>query len=251
MDKTFIMKLDDANDLLGKEQSVGGLEYHPVAFPPHQSVLVKREEAVAVILERLKEYRDREFIVGINYYGLEVSINYADGKFQSMILKGDGEKGERISDHIALRIVPAESKSKKKITVHAVLTIHEPTNVAERNYENYEIPGILRQALREGFAPRQDKNIVHRILKVYVDGEWSRVERVWKVIGNMVTTGYSLEYTYSELGEGLEKEMVFDSTPSIVPRSNLIIEDANPKDEKAFPETHFIFDDFVEESTVP
>lgn len=247
MDKTFIMKINETMDLLNKDRSPLGIVSHPVPFPSCKTVTLKRDDSIDAILKHLEDYKDREFIAGVSYYGVTVSINYAEGKFQSMILKGTGEEGERVNDHIALMIVPAEAKSTKNITLHAILTLQEPADVAWRNYSNIDIPAIVRRALREGFEPREDKKVVHRILKVFVDGKWNPLEKVWKVVGNMVTTGFALEYTYEELRENIQKEALYDAV-SIVPRNGFIIMDIKPEDEKAFPETHFIFDDSVEDT---
>lgn len=241
MDKTFIMTINETSDLLERDQPVQGVVPHPVPFTTYLSIPVKREEVTEVILKHLKDYYHREFRVIPDDYGLPVSINYSGGKFKSMILKGTGEEGERVNDAIALKIVPAESKSQKDITLHALITIQTDLKYLRGGIENHEVPRFLREALRNGFEPYEDKGIVYRVLKVFVDGKRQpSSESVWKLVGNMVITGYYLEYNYRDLEKFIQKEMISEGYS--LPQRGLMIEDEHPEEEGAFPETHFIFD---------
>lgn len=242
MDKTFIMKLDDTNDLLGKEPPTMGITPHPVAFPLYHSVCVKRRDAVATILEHLENYQDRQFYITPDNYGVDVSVNYADGKFISMILKGTGEEGDRIHEAIATMVVPKESKNKKKVTLHAILTMDRDRDTVGEPI--YEVPRIIKRALRDGFERYQDKKIVIRVLRLYIDGEETIAESVWQVIGNMLIAGYSLNCDYYLVKSFIEKDFVINHGYQL-PQRGIIIRDETPSDEKAFPETHFLFDDDI------
>ncbi len=79
-DRGFVMEHSN------NEKTILGIETHPVPFVKHSCISVKREDALAVILDSLKNYQDHEFHVTPLDYGLMVSVNYENGVFQSMIL---------------------------------------------------------------------------------------------------------------------------------------------------------------------
>lgn len=224
-----------------EKKSVLNVESHPIPFSKHRSICVKKEKALESILESMKGYRDREFYVTTIDSGLAASINYVDGKFSSMILKGTGEEGERINDTIATTLVPVEARSKRKITLHALLTVQDISRFNGGGVVVTEVPRILRYSLRNGFRPYDNKKIVCRPFKLYVDGVRAAITRVWDVIGDMVVTGYSMEYDYDSAKNSIKREMVVNAG-YLLPQCGLVVEDARPDEEGAFHETHFLFD---------
>lgn len=252
MDKTFIMQLDSNNDLLGKDQPVQGVIPHPIPFTTFTTVPIKRDvTGVEVILRTLKDYHGRTFRLIVDDYGLPVSVTYLGGKFKSMILKGTGVEGERVKDEIALGLVPAEAKSDKDITMHALLTIKTDLNYFRGGIEAHEVPKYLRSALRFGFEPFESKSIVYRVLRLYKDGVlgWDTSYNVWELIGNLVLAGYYLEYDYAGVEKYVQHDFIINAKYAL-PQRGIIIEDTEPGQEGAFPETHFLFepDSTIEEA---
>lgn len=240
MDKEFIMKLDDEKDLLEKKPAVQKLEFHPIPFPAHRSFLVKKNEAIQLIREHTQDYQDREFIITCDNYGIEVSINYEDGEFRSMILKGTGEQGERVNDDIALRLMPKEAKNKKKITLHALLTIIDPDHFRD-GVHKHDVPRILKQALLSGLNRYEDKSIVCRPYALFIDGVRGDVDFVWEEINSMVISGIGFDCNYDTLAGKAAAEI--NDKSYLVPRRGIIISDLKPEEEKALPTTHYLFDD--------
>lgn len=229
--------MEDSNN----EKTILGIETHPVPFVNHRSISVKREDALAVILDSLKNYQDHEFHVTPLDYGLMVSVNYENGVFQSMILKGAGEQGERINDSIATMLMPKESKSKKKITLHALLTVQN-VNRFSNGIDITEVPRVLKLALRNGFKPYDNKHVVCRPIKLYIDGVRSNISIVWREIGNMVITAFAMEYDYERLKRDVVEDFIKNDC-YLLPQHGLIIDDSDAEKDGAFPETHFLFDD--------
>lgn len=234
------MKIDDTADLLEKESPILGLTYHPIPFPNHRSVLIKRGESVATVLEELKDYQDRTFAITTSNYGVEVSINYEEGQFVSMILRGTGAQGEKVNEDVALSLVPKESKNKNKITLHALLTILD-LDKFRGGLSKTEVPKILRRALMEGLMRYEDKSIVCRPYTLFVDGVEESTENIWEIIGNFLMSGLTFYTDYAGIETVIKEDI--ENEKWVVPRRGIIIGDENPADEKAFPTTKFIIDE--------
>jgi hypothetical protein len=235
MDKTFIMKLTNTDDLLGKDSAILGVQFHPVPFPNHTSVLIQKESATETILEHVRKYRDRTFYFMPENYGLVVSINYENGKLRSMILKGTGEQGERIADNIATMLMPKESHSTQRITFHAIISI---TDVAHT--DKVKVPWILKQKIRNGDAGCADEEIVCRPFRFYVDDVQKEIDDHWDLFDYTVIAAYSLECGYAKLRRELESDLVVNKGYRL-PQRGVVIMDQHPEEEGAFPETHFLF----------
>ena len=235
------MKIDNNNDLLDKTPSLKGLEYHPIPFEPYRTIILPSGKEVETILDSLKEYQLREFVATFDNYGIEVSVNYNEGVFVSMILKGTGEQGESIIEPIATMLVPKEAKSKKQITLHAQITVLD-VNKFHRGLLKQEVPNLLRDALRNGFRPYEDKNIVIRPYKIFVDGVLDDVTFTWEHINNMTITGLSMDYDYERLSNYIIADLV--KVPEyLLPQKGIIISDQHPTEDGAFPDTRYLFDD--------
>jgi hypothetical protein len=247
MDKSLIMSIDNDTDLLGKEPPLGKLTYHPVPFPTPATVIVKRKEAVSVITQALEHYRDREFRITPDNYGLEVSVNYADGKFVSMITKGTGEQGERVADGIANMLMPGEAKSKKKMTLHALLSV---VDLAKFRGEltKQGVEPFIKYCLLNGFPPYKDKEVVCRPYRLYVDGVIDDPFYVWQKVNNMTITGLYMDYDYENTCKYLAEDI--NNIGYLLPQRGMTVADQNPLDEKAFPETRFLFEDPNDETFV-
>lgn len=243
MDKDFIMKLDDEKDLLDKENTILGLARHPIPFPPHRTVLSDRTHFMQMVHENMKAYIGREFEVTLYSYGLEVSINYEQGQFVSMILKGSGTQGERIRDDVALQLVPLEAKNKNKITLHGTLTLLDYRGFCN-GIEKHETPRVLKQALFQGISPRQGKEIVCRPHALYVEGKKIDVMDVWNIINSFLITGLSYSGDYEYIESMIETD-VDESDDWMVPHCGFIVGDTSPDDQEAFPLTHFVIDDLA------
>lgn len=241
MDKTFIMNIDENIALLGKELPLGSVLEHPVPFPLFETILVKRKDAVSTLTELLKGYESRTFIMTPDNYGLDVSINYKEGVFSSMILKGSGVAGERISDTIATMFVPKESKSKKDITLHALITVQD-TRDFRRGLTKHDIPSFLRQRLMDGFAPYEDKKIVCRPIRLYVDGVPEDINETWERIADMLITGLSMLYDHASAMENAAVITDYEGH-YLLPQRGVIITDDEPLTDGAFPETRLLFDE--------
>jgi hypothetical protein len=243
MDKDFIMKLDDEKDLLDKEKTILGLARHPIPFPTYRTVLSDRTHFMQVVYDCLKDYTDRFFIVTCDNYGIEVSINYEDGLFKSMILKGSGKEGERIREDVALLLVPPEAKNKNKVTLHGLLTILDHRKF-RGGMEKHEVPRVLKQALMQGIIPREGKEVVCRPYTLFIDGERQPIENLWEEIGGFLISGLSFYGEYDAVEE-IIKEDIMDDHTWLIPHRGFIIDDNEPWDEKAFSPIHFIIDDFT------
>lgn len=246
MDKTLIMNIDNNTDLLAKEPPLGKLLFHPVPFPNHPVVIVKRKEAVSVITQYMDNYQGRDFILTPDNYGLEVSINYDEGKFVNMILKGTGEQGERVVDNIATMFMPVESKSKEKITLHALLSVQD---LAEFRGElaKEEVGAFLKRCLFHGFPRYKDKQVVCRPYRMYVNGKLDETDEIWGKIGSMVLTG--LDQACSHAGLGTCVADYVNNNGYMLPQRGVTVMDSEPLEENAFPQTHFLFDESNEELT--
>jgi hypothetical protein len=240
MDKQFIMKLDDEKDLLAKESPVKGLAYHPIPFPTYRSFLVKAEKLGQLVAEHIATYALRTFLVSYDNYGLEVSINYDEGKFVSMILKGSGEQGERIADEIATMFAPKEAKNKKKITIHALLTILD-TRKFRGGTQKHEVPKILKQVLMQGFNRYEHKDVVCRPYAIWIDGVRHDPDFIWQEVNDMLLTGFAFTVKFEDVAARASAE-TFDND-YMAPRRGIIVKDENPDEEGAFPETHYIIDE--------
>jgi hypothetical protein len=247
MDKDFIMKLDDDKDLLTKEKPLLGFVNHPIPFSLYRSVIVNKADIPATVLDAIKDYTDRTFLLLPKSYGVEVSINYDEGLFQSMILKGTGEAGERVSDHIALQLVPKEAKSKNKITLHALLTLQDKRQF-RGGVEKHEVPKVLKQAIMQGLAFREDREIVCRPYRLFVDGKDGDPYDIWEHIGGLIMAGLNILTFATKLEKDLEDFVNCDTW--LIPTYGLILRDEQPQEEGAFPETHFVIneDDITEPS---
>ena len=243
MDKDFIMKLDDEKDLLDKEKTILGLARHPIPFPPYRTVLSDRTHFMQMVYENMKAYIGREFEITLFSYGLEVSINYDQGHFVSMILKGTGTQGERIRDDVALQFMPQEAKNKNKITLHGTLTLFDPQRF-RGGTDKHEVPLILKHAFSQGISPREGKEIVCRPHTLYIDGKRTDVMDAWGEINSFTITGLSSSGDYEHIEKWVEDE-VYDIEQWMVPHCGFIVADASPDDEGAFPLTHFIIDDSI------
>lgn len=235
------MKIDNNNDLLDKTPLLSGMEYHPVAFEPYRSIILPSGKEVDTILDSLKEYHHRRFIAGFDNYGVEVSVNYNEGVFVSMILKGTGEQGEGVIEPIATMLVPKEAKSKNKITMHAQMTVLDK-NKFQRGMLKEEIPSMLRDALRNGFKPYEDKNIVIRAFKLFIDDVLEDPYNTWQHIGNMTLTGLSMGYDYEALRDYIKADLIM--VPNyLLPQKGIILSDEHPNEEGAYPTTRFLFEE--------
>lgn len=235
------MKIDNNNDLLDKTPLLKGLEYHPVAFEPYRTIILPSGKEVETILDSLKEYKHREFTATFDNYGVEVSVNYDEGVFVSMILKGTGEQGESIIEPIATMLVPKEANNKNKLTLHAQMTVLDK-NKFYKGMLKQEIPAMLRDALRNGFRPYEDKNIVIRAYKLFLDGVRDDPMDTWSYIGNMTLSGLSMDYDYETLSTYITAELIH--VPEyLLPQKGIIISDQHPDEEGAFPETRYLFED--------
>jgi hypothetical protein len=249
MDKSFIMKLDNNTELLGKERPSGPMQTHQVAFPEIRTVATRREVAVELIAQHLEAYKDREFYVAPDNYGVEVSVTYAAGKFHSMILKGDGVSGERVIDEIAKMLVPAEAKNKGQVVLHCLLTIQDLMRF-RGGTPKMEVPMIIKGALREGFLPYEEKKLICRPYSLFVDGKRCDIYKLWATIaGSLLIPGLYMEYSYETLKTNLHQDLIQDYEDYLVPVRGFLVEDANPEDETAFPATRFLFDDSIVDAT--
>lgn len=223
-----IMKLDDQTDLLAKAFPIGNVESHPVPFPLHQSFLVHREVLAEKVRERIEAYPDRDFRVAFDNHGLEASINYDEGEFESLILKGSGDEGERVLDSAARRIVPhLTALRKEKITVHVLLTVKDP--------KAYDAAKQVREALRTGNA----EHVAIRVLRVYVKGVRFNSDKVFSAVG-LMTTAYEYLAVHSQVEEWALSLVNEDAGEYSLPVRGVIISDEYPDKEQAFPETRFL-----------
>lgn len=243
MDKTFIMKLDNEKELLDKASPFKGLETHPVPFPIYRMVFVKPGEVRATIQDHIKNYTDRIFLLNIENYGVDVSINYADGLFKSMILKGDGVQGERIADEIATMLVPKESKNKKNMSLHALLTVQD-LEYFKGGIKKHEVPRIVKECLRNGFWRREEREVVCRPYAFYIEGVRVDSYDTWDEIGNMPLSGLNMEYNFDQVLEYCTEHI--QEYRYLLPQRGIILEDAEPEDNDSFPPTLFM----LEEETV-
>ena len=242
MDK-IIMQLDPNTELLSQSTPLKSLLHHPIPFPPYQSKLVKHSEAIATLTELLKGFEKREFTVTPFNYGLEVSINYSKGEFVSMILKGTGELGESIDPAIASLLAPPKSGSKKEVTVHALITVQDVREF-RNGLNKYDVPAFLKQRLLEGFAPYEDKKIVCRILRLYIDGVSTNIDEAWATMRLFAITGLADDYNHTRALELASTILSYDPH-YLLPQRGIVIADASPSDPEAFAELHLLFDEEI------
>jgi hypothetical protein len=248
MDKELIMKLDDEKDLLKPKLPVKGLAYHPIPFPTYRTFLVKPEALRPLVQEHIAEYKDRNFVITCDNYGVEVSVNYEGGKFVSMILKGTGEMGERVDDQVALMLMPLESKNKKNVTLHALLTIVEPATF-RGGINNHEVPRILKEALLKGLDRYENKGIVCRPYAIWIDGVRLEEMDIWAEINDVLITGIAFYCGYDDVVSRMDAESF--CRDYLVPRRGMILADEEPDKPGAFPETHYLIDDSIPEQKEP
>ena len=244
MDKEFIMKLDDEKDLLAPKLPVKGFAYHPIPFPTYRSFLAKPENLSQLVQEHIAEYKDRNFVLTCDNYGVEVSVNYDEGQFISMILKGTGEMGERIDDHVALMLMPKESKNKKKVTLHALLTIVEPASF-RGGWGKHDVPKILKEALLKGLDRYENKGVVCRPYALWIDGVRLEEMDIWAEINDVLITGVAFYCPHEDVVSRMSVESF--SRDYLVPRKGMILADEKPDESGAFPETHYIIDETIEQ----
>lgn len=213
---------------------------HPVEFPQHNSIAVTPENIVEKVHDKLQHYKTREFRIAYLHYGLEASVNYEHGQFQSMIQKGSGLDGERIDDEVALKLVPKENDYKEgKVTIHALLTTKWDSHLVNPSFEKQEIPRIIRSALRKNEITIDGGEIVCRAMRLYVDGKYADLYSDAEELIKDFALIYDLPTDYSQV-EDWVKELTNDDD-YFLPISGIIIVDEHLDEPEAFPETHFIF----------
>lgn len=247
MDKDLIKNLDEGTDLLGKEKSLMGIVAHPLPFPHHsRTVFVKNETAVEEILEFMEEYHRREFYIIPDNIGMDVSVNYKDGKFVSLILKGDGDKGERVSDTTALKMVPKDIARKEEVTIFARLTVSDPERY-RGNFTKEDVMPFLRKSLREGIDDSHDKKIVCRPFSYYIDDLPATFEDLWEDTSSKFIFDLSVECPHVSLREAVTRALQQEEYR--LPQQGIVIFDAYLMREDApnkgtlFLDTHFILND--------
>lgn len=248
MNEAIIMKLDDKTHLLEKAGSVRGIERHPIPFPHFITETVDRQNIVERVLRSISSHQDREFLVSYDNYGLEASVNYKDGKFHSLILKGSGEEGDRLSDLIALKFVPSDIDQKGQVTMHVLLTIRDPQQFRRKLLPAWEVPGAVRKFIRLGKKPRYtSQEVVCRLERLYVDNEQIDVRHAWSYIGGTMTTEYAVYACYETMAETV-REMTSVHDTYMLPMRGIVITDDVPDDEGAFTTRHFILDEYRNEN---
>jgi CBS domain-containing protein len=247
MDKNLIKKLDNKTDLLGKEKSLMGIVHHPMPFPSiTRTVFVKRESAVEDILEFMAEYKRREFYIIPDNIGLDVSVNYDKGVLVSMILKGDGDKGERISEATALKLVPGVIARTDEVNVFARLTVQDPDEY-KGGFTKDDVLNFLKKSLREGIDDEHDKKIVCRPYAYYIDDLPGALEDIWEEVSDKFMFDISISCPHKSLREGITE--MLNQRDYRLPQQGIIIFDQflisneAPKKGTLFLTTHFILND--------
>lgn len=245
MNEAIIMKLDDQTELIGKEGPVRGIEPHPVVFPHYESFTCDRQNIVEKIKAALVKYRDRSILVTYANYGLEASVNYQDGKFRSLILKGSGEAGERIADQVALRFVPSDIPNHGKLTLHVLLTIRDEKQFRGKRTPPWTVPNLMRRYLRLDKQPRYtSQSVVCRVERLYRDGVQVDVDDILDDVDQRLTTEYSYMACYETLPAAVY-EFIRENDTYMLPMCGVVISDEFPNDPGAFPSMHFLLDEFV------
>ncbi|BAW19136.1 hypothetical protein [Ralstonia phage RP31] len=226
-----------------KTPSTRSIVMHPVEFPKHRSVRIARKNITAKVMECLATHPSREFRLSYDNYGLEASVNYKDGKFQSLILKGSGVEGERINDEVALLLFPEESSHKGDITLHALLSVKYDPRVLNPSFKAQEVPKLIRKALRAKETTVDGHPIACRINRLYVDGKYVNHDRAYDFVDEKLTPTYDLMLVNDEFAEEWIKTMIREEKDYAIPAHGFVLTDEHPDSENAFPETHFIFDE--------
>lgn len=236
------MNIDDKNDLLGKDQALT-LAYHEIEFPTYKSIPVKVEHLLEVILEQLENYKDREFQVRYKNYGVEVSICYRNGLFNSMILRGTGEQGELLDEDVVAHFLPTKLNNYLDIDIHANITICDRERY-QGKLNKTEVPFLVKKALRDKMENTEELDIVCRVERLfYFNTRWP-VNDLFDFFPKCSIHPLQFEYFYEQLFTNLIDDII--DPKYNLPQYGIIVEDANPHTPGAFPETHFIFDEATE-----
>jgi hypothetical protein len=102
-----------------------------------------------------------------------------------------------------------------------------------------EVPKMLRAALRNSQTSIDERDIVCRVMRLYLDGVRLHQDKAMDEVNPAFTPEYDIPLGYEDLEEWLQ-EMIVEVNLYHLPVNGLVIADESPNDPDAFPETHFI-----------
>lgn len=205
---------------------------HPIAFSTIPIVEITRDN-IQEQIALLEPYRQQPVILQILNYGLEVSVNYKDGKLVSVLANTDSIEGEVIPLISAEFIFPLTSVEKQDITLRAIITLTDVTRF-RGGITKLDIASVVKDCLVNGFGPYESKQLIVNPVELWVGGIKVAISKVWPVVGNITIGGTETMLTVDTVINKLTQP---DFNHLIAPQYGFIITDNN----KIVPDMIYLF----------